>query len=212
MNETDEGKGAPILNLPPMARNLILLNLVVHGARWFAADDEALVMALGFVPARYGAGEPGWQAVVSPLTYQILHGGIGHLAINMVSLAAFGTAMERALGPWRMLSLAILAGFVAALAHWALDPGSPVPMIGASGAISGLFGGALMMLRDFGRMGPGRRQLLLLSALWIALAALGGGTDLDDAGGTKVAWAAHVGGFLAGLALWRPFVGAPRRP
>ncbi len=212
----DPGANAPIFNLPPMVGKLIGLNVAVHAARYFIADDATLVTALGFVPARYGgsladdAGPDmpglGWTALVAPLTYQFLHGGVAHLGLNMLSLAAFGSAVERRLGGWRMLAFYLLTGIAAAFAHWAMDPASPDPVIGASGAISGVFAGALLLLRELGQFGSGRRQLFLIIGLWLAMTVLTGSSAPPGTGGAPVAWVAHIGGFFAGLALWPLFV------
>jgi membrane associated rhomboid family serine protease len=200
---------APIFNVPPVVGRLIAFCVLVHAVRYFVPNDDALVETLGFVPARYGfAGEatgPLWAAVASPVTYQFLHGGLLHLGLNMISIAAFGTAVERVLGGRRMLAFFLVTGIAAAFAHWGLDPGSTIPVIGASGAISGLFGGVLLLLRDMGRLGSGRGQLVLLIVLWIAMSAVTGEGGPPGTGGEPVAWVAHIGGFLAGLALWRPF-------
>jgi membrane associated rhomboid family serine protease len=207
----DPGANAPIFNLPPMVGRLIGLNVAVHAARYFITDDDTLVETLGFLPARYGGGFDdgltgfGWTALVAPLTYQFLHGGVAHLVLNMVSLAAFGTAVERRLGSRRMLTFYLLTGLIAALVHWASDPASINPVIGASGAISGVFAGTLLLLRELGQFGSGRRQLFLIIGLWLAMTVLTGSGAPPGSGGAPVAWIAHIGGFLAGLALWPLF-------
>jgi len=212
----DPGANVPIFNLPLMVGKLIGLNVAVHAARYFIADDTTLVNALGFVPARYGGGladdagfnlpGPGWTALVAPLSYQFLHGGVAHLGLNMLSLAAFGSAVERRLGGWRMLGFYLLTGIVAAFAHWAMEPSSLDPVIGASGAISGVFAGALLLLRELGQFGNGRRQLFVIIGLWLAMTVLTGSSAPPGADSAPVAWVAHIGGFFAGLALWPLFI------
>jgi membrane associated rhomboid family serine protease len=205
----DPRASAPIFNVPPVVGRLIAFCVLIHAVRYFVPNDDALVDTFGFIPARYGGGDevpgPAWAALVSPISYQFLHGGLLHLGLNMISIAAFGSAVERVLGGRRMLAFFLVTGVIAAFAHWALDPASPIPVIGASGAISGLFGGVLLLLRDMGRLGTGRGQLLLLVVLWIAMSAVTGEGGTPGTGGEPVAWVAHIGGFLAGLVLWRPF-------
>ena len=145
--------------------------------------------------------------IVSPVTYQFLHGGWVHVGVNMLSLAAFGAPVERILGPRRFLAFYICAGIVAGFIHVAFNMDSTDPVVGASGAISGVFGGVLMLLRSAGRMS----SLLPVAGIWIALNVvfgIFGGTP--GAGGEPVAWLAHIGGFVFGLAAIRFFV--PRSP
>ena len=196
--------GQPMLNLPRMVSALLVANLAVHVARLLLPEqiDDAIVLAFGFVPARYTGAEPfGWPAIVAPLTYQFLHGGIAHLAVNMAMLMAFGSGVERRIGPGPMVALAAICGVLGAAMHLAVYPGSTVPVIGASAAISGLFGAVLRFLPGQG----GIRRLMPLVALWIGASILFGVTGLPGAEGAEIAWVAHIGGFAAGLALFGLF-------
>lgn len=196
--------GQPMLNLPPMVSVLLAALLVVHVARALIPEaiDDGIVLAFGFVPARYTGAEPfGWSAIVAPLAYQLLHGGIAHLAANMAMLMAFGSGVERRIGPGPMVALAAICGVLGAAMHLAIYPDSPVPVIGASAAISGLFGAILRFLPGQG----GLRRLLPLIALWIGASVLFGLTGLPGAEGAEIAWVAHIGGFAAGLALFGLF-------
>jgi membrane associated rhomboid family serine protease len=186
---------------------LIVVNVVVHVARQALIDavDERLVMSLGLVPAAY-TSEPGgawWSLVLAPITYQFLHGGWVHLGVNMLTLAAFGAPVERLLGVRRFLIFYLSAGVFAGLVHVLFSSGSPDPVIGASGAISGVFGAVLVAMRQGGRLS----SLLPVAGVWIALNVffgLVGGTP--GSGGAPVAWTAHIGGFVYGLAALRFFV------
>ena len=129
-----------------------------------------------------------------------------HLGINMMTLAAFGAPVERLLGVRRFVLFYLSAGIVAGFVHVVLFPNSLDPVIGASGAISGVFGAVLMLMRYVGNL----PSLLPIAGIWIALNVffgMFGGTP--GAGGEPVAWAAHVGGFVYGLLAIRFF--APRR-
>lgn len=203
-----------ILNLPPMVSRLLLANLAVHGARLLLPDDLdwELLIRFGFVPLRYTVPELfGWPALVAPLTHQFLHGGLLHLAVNMAMLMAFGAGVERRIGGGRMLAFALLTGALAAAAHLAVYPDSPSPVVGASGAISGLFGGVLWLLARR-RGAAGARTFLPLILLWIGISLLVGFTGLPGTGGAAIAWAAHIGGFLSGLLLFPLFDRRGYRP
>ncbi len=189
----------PMINLPPVTLWLLLLNVAVHGGLMLASDSwsDRIMVQWGFVPARFVLlRDFGWQALLTPLSYQFLHGGWLHLGMNMAMLAAFGSGVERALGPWRMVSLYLLTGILAAIGHLAVYPDDLSPVVGASGAISGLFGCVLLLMRLTGRLRASNRQFWLLVAFWIGIGAL------DALGaGENVAWVAHGAGLLAGLAL-----------
>ncbi|HKU94738.1 MAG TPA: rhomboid family intramembrane serine protease, partial [Vineibacter sp.] len=96
----------------------------------------------------------------------------------------------------------LVTGIAGALLHALIYPTSIDPMLGASGAISGLFGGLLLLMRERGRM----NALIPFAILWIVM-QVGLGFFGTTAGGDRIAWAGHVGGFIAGLLLVRPFAG-----
>lgn len=194
-----------MFNIPPMTQALLAANVAVHGARLLLPErlDDAVVLAFAFIPARYTVGPRGWPALVDPVTYQFLHGSLTHLAVNMLALLAFGGGVERRIGGWRMLAFALLCGILAAAAHLIAYPFSDVPIVGASGAISGLFGG---VLRFQARAGAGgRRSLLPLVVLWVILIIVTGQIGMPGTDGAAVAWVAHLGGFAAGLLLFGRF-------
>ncbi len=200
------GTGERAINLPPALMWLIGINVAIQLLRTLLGDeaDQALVLQFGLVPAAYsGGGHDLLAQVAAPLTYQFLHGGWMHLIINMVSLAAFGAPVERLLGARRFVLFYLSAGLVAGLVHVVLFPESVDPVIGASGAISGVFGGVLMLMRYVGSL----TSLLPVAAIWIGLNiffGLLGGTP--GAAGEQVAWTAHIGGFVYGLAAIRLFM------
>jgi membrane associated rhomboid family serine protease len=199
------------INLPPALLWLIVVNVLVHVARQALSEaaDDSLVMSLGLVPAAY-TGQPGgewWSLILAPITYQFLHGGWVHLGVNMLTLAAFGAPVERLLGVRRFLLFYLSAGVFAGLVHVLFSPESGSPVVGASGAISGVFGAVLVAMRQSGRLS----SLLPVAGIWIALNVffgVFGGTP--GSGGEPVAWTAHIGGFVYGLVALRFFV--PRTP
>lgn len=195
------------INLPPAILWIIGLNVAVHLLRQLVSEsvDDQLILEFGLIPVAY-TGQPGgdWLSLVlAPFTYQFLHGGWVHLGVNMLSLAAFGAPVERSLGVRRFVAFYLSAGLAAALVHVLSFPDSADPVVGASGAISGVFGAVLVLLRRVGRMS----SLLPIAGVWIALNVffgIFGGTP--GAGGQPVAWTAHIGGFIYGLAAIRLFV------
>ena len=192
----------PIFNIPPITKALLIVNLAVHGFRLLLSlpSDESIIGDFGFTPARYTIGPLGWPALVDPVTYQFLHASLTHLLVNMHALLAFVSGVEHRIGPWRMLGLTILSGIIAAGTHLAVYPASAVPVIGASGAISGLFGGVLrMQARSSAGRGRGPWPFI---ALWIVLTVTAGQTGIGVESGAPIAWVAHLGGFAAGLAIF----------
>jgi len=193
----------PIFNIPPATRALIVANVAVHLLRLLLAPatDDALVSLLAFVPGRYtGPGGIGWPALVDPVTYQFLHANLIHLGVNMLALLAFGSGVERRLGGGRMVIFYLVCGIASAAVHFAVYPTSLVPIIGASGAISGLFGGVLRL--QFGGGTGGRRGLWPIVIFWIVVNVVLGQAGMPGMEDTAIAWVAHLGGFAAGLLLF----------
>src|SRR5215510_5963197 len=203
------GAGERAINLPPAVMWLIGINVAIQLLRTLLGDetDLGLIQQFGLVPAAYTGSNPDLLSqIAAPITYQFLHGGWLHLVVNMVSLAAFGAPVERLLGVRRFIFFYLSAGVVAGFVHVLLFPESIDPVIGASGAISGVFGGVLMLMRHVGSL----TSLLPVAAIWIGLNVffgIVGGTP--GARGEQVAWLVHIGGFVYGLAAIRFFM--PRR-
>lgn len=203
------GTGERAINLPPAVMWLIGINVAVQLLRSLLGEstDNTIILMFGLVPAAYTGGNADLLTqIAAPVTYQFLHGGWMHLVINMVTLAAFGAPVERMLGVRRFVLFYLSAGIVAGAVQILLYPDSVDPVIGASGAISGVFGAVLMLMRYVGSL----PSLYPIAGIWIALNVffgLFGG--MPGAGGEQIAWAAHVGGFVYGLLAIRFF--APRR-
>ncbi len=175
--------------------------------------EAAAVYSFGFIPAVLfkGAALPAElvrvPAELTILTSMFLHGGFMHVAGNMLYLWVFGNNIEDACGHLRFLLFYLLCGVVAAFAQALPNPASEIPMIGASGAISGVLGAYLLLF-------PHARVRVLvplvfvffttvragwLLGFWFVFQLLSGLGNRSAAGG--VAFWAHVGGFVAGLAL-----------
>ncbi len=229
------GDDTPTLRTPWMTYFLIGVNVavwvVVQGAGLDAQTLAKTVCNLGMVPgelthmAPLGTSVPLGPGLVcavdndpinilTPLISMFLHGGWMHLIGNMLYLAVFGRNVEDSMGHGRYLAFYLICGLVAAATHIAFNATSPVPTVGASGAISGVLGAFLVLyprttVRMFVFIFVIRIRAWLVLVYWFALQALGGLSELNQisptvSGGTAV-WA-HVGGFLAGVALARLFV------
>ncbi len=166
----------------------------------------------GFIPARMtGAFSlphalPAW---ITPLSATFVHSGLMHLAFNMVFLVFCGRRVEAVLG-WQMVGLLYLVGaFVSAGAQFLVDPLSHEPMVGASGAISAVFGVYALLFSQqkvpkISFVPPHVIRALWLGAAWIALQWITGLTMAGE--GYRIAIAAHIGGFIIGLVLARPML------
>ena len=141
-------------------------------------------------------------------TSMFSHGGIFHLLGNMLFLYLFGDNLEDAMGKIRYLLFYLCCGVLAALAQCLADPASPIPMVGASGAISGVMAGYLLLypranIRFFYWLiifiGTIYLPAYLLLGFWLFTQALALPESMEQAGG--IAIAAHLGGFGAGLLL-----------
>ncbi|ATY31461.1 rhomboid family intramembrane serine protease [Sphingomonas psychrotolerans] len=169
-------------------------------------------MRAGFIPARLSGIETDYLAVpalLTPLSCTLLHAGLLHLAMNMLMLGFTGRETERAVGPWGILILYVVGAYAAAFAQWLPDPQSITPMIGASGAASAVVGAYSLL---FGRsraqaIGPIPAQAVHVAWLAVAWTVLNLMTAYAFLGaGVAVAAGAHIGGFLAGLALAKPLL------
>lgn len=190
----------PMINMPPVTKYLIGLILGIHIVLSEILSPETrdvIVSTLGFTPEKFHNGFPALYTLLSPLTHMLLHGSWMHVTMNLFMLAAFGSGLERWIGSRRMLALFILSGLFGVATHFVLNTTSSFPMIGASGGLSGLFAGALIMLSRGQREMGGRFGILPFALLWIGL-SIGFGM-LGGPDGSMIAWAAHVGGFLGGF-------------
>lgn len=171
-------------------------------------DDGVLIYGFGLIPAVL-SGEaqlapyleelPAWATLLS---YQFLHGGWDHLIGNLLFLWVFSDNVEDCLGHLRFLVFYLITGVIAGLVHVAIEPGSEVPLIGASGAISGVLG-AYLLLHPFARLVVLIVFVPLVLPAWLLLAGWFGfqffASQADGTG--PVAWWAHIGGFAAGMIL-----------
>jgi membrane associated rhomboid family serine protease len=232
--------------LPVVNIGLIVANVLVFVIFQGAGTNDAFTLAFSTVPAEIVTGKdivtpdrvelqpefdrqqpvqvPGLQPTpisvyLTLLTAMFMHGGVAHIAGNLWFLWIFGDNIEDDLGHGRYVVFYLLCGLLASLAHVAVSVGGPqaqVPSLGASGAISGVLGGYLVLH-------PHRRVTVLLVrvimnvpgyaavGLWFLFQLVSGlGMLGGDSAIGGVAYAAHIGGFIAGAALVKPFlIGSP---
>ncbi len=216
----------PAINLPPAVLWLAALFIGVHLLRQVLTPEQErwLLLAFSFIPVRYaeiGNALPGGVAarIWSPVTYAFLHGDVAHLVVNVLWMAIFGGALARRFGSVRFLLMSLVATIAGAAAHYIVHPMDGAIVVGASGAVSGMMAAtACFAFAPGGPLAGGRtaaayrqpaepivRALLNPRAaafiiIWFAinlLFGLTGGLGADLAG--RIAWEAHIGGFLAGL-------------
>lgn len=205
----------PSNRTPVVTYALIAANTLIFLSYYPAiGGSEAQLMSLyrtwGLVPAELVRGE----GALALVTSQFLHGGWMHLIGNMLFLWIFGDNLEDLMGHVGFLVFYLASGVAAGLGQLMADPTSAVPMVGASGAIAGVMGGYLLLFPRaridvlviiFVLIKIFTVPAWLMLGLWFAL-QLFNGLAMDVAGGGVAYWA-HAGGFLAGLAftlpLWR---------
>jgi membrane associated rhomboid family serine protease len=174
-------------------------------------DVDFISEQAGFIPLRLSAEAMGFAvpALLTPLTATLAHGDWIHLGFNLLMLVYCGRAVEAVLGAGPLAALYVIGAYIAAAGQFVVGPMSPVPMIGASGAISAVIAVyALLFGRNaVTRWGPIPAhwvRAIWLAVAWTAIQWMIG--LVSGGGGYEIATAAHVGGFLAGLAMARPLL------
>jgi membrane associated rhomboid family serine protease len=176
---------------------------------------QSFIQAWGVVPHEYAVRQdlpphiplPFWSTL---FTSMFLHAGWMHLGGNMLYLWIFGDNLERLMGSARFLLFYLICGVAAGLAQILASGASNIPSLGASGAISGVLGGYLVLfprnrVRVLTRGGIMSVPAVLVLGLWIVIQVISGlGTFGDTAESGGVAFMAHIGGFVAGLVLVKP--------
>lgn len=209
----------PTTTFPLFTVSLIVLNIVVYFSQVLShADMGTLSYAFGAIPhslLTFESHQPVHPAL-TVFSSMFMHGGLFHLGGNMLYLWIFGNNIEDRLGHMRFVIFYLFCGVFAAYAHAVTHPDSTVPMIGASGAVSGVLG-AYMLLFPHARVHTllilgifittVKIPALIVIGFWAIVQFLNGliSSGLPNSGG--VAWFAHLGGFLVGLLtikIWLP--------
>ena len=203
-------------SMPVVTFTLIAINLVVFFLELQAG--EQFIRTWAFIPARFSESPAGDAFTI--LSAMFMHGGWLHLGGNMLYLWIFGDNVEDRLGSFRFLLFYLVAGFAATFAQYAVNPASSIPNVGASGAIAGVLGAYLLMFPRarvdvlLGRQVVAMPAFLVLG-FWVVLQVVSGAGAITDTAQTEqggVAYMAHVGGFVAGLALAVVMGGLHRPP
>lgn len=218
---------------PPLVTLAIIATCVLvslYQLTLSAREEQVFVLGFGMVPSvlfgtrQLSASIPAVDPWLSVLTSMFLHGGLLHLAGNMVYLWVFGNNIEDAMGHVRFTFFYLLSGAAAALTQAFVEPNSSIPMIGASGAVSGVLGAYLVLhpharvdvLFVYGLVTTLRLPAMAVLGWWIVIQVIN--VMLTEPGQGGVAWFAHIGGFVAGMTLipfFRhahiPLVGGARR-
>jgi membrane associated rhomboid family serine protease len=211
---------------PPLVTfGLIALNVaafLLELAQPSPAALQSFIQAWGVVPQEYSLARDLPPAIPLPfwstlLTSMFLHGGWMHLGGNMLYLWIFGDNLEKVMGAFRFILFYLVCGVAASFTHIFFGAGSSVPAVGASGAISGVLGGYLLLfprnrVRVLTRGGIMSVPAIVVLGFWIVIqliSGIGSVANTSETGG-GVAYMAHIGGFVAGLALVK-IMAAPRR-
>lgn len=207
LKDTVQSRSFPIVNWILIGVNIFMFLVELS----FGPDIERFIDVFGLVPARL-LDIPSLGQVTTIFTSMFLHGGWLHLISNLLALYIFGDNIEDRIGHRRYLVFYLVCGLIAALIHIAFNSNSPVPTIGASGAISGVLGAYFILY-------PGARVITLIPlfilpwfveipavfylGFWFLSQLFNGALSIAVGAQTYggVAWWAHAGGFLAGLLL-----------
>jgi membrane associated rhomboid family serine protease len=210
-----QGRGPAFVTYGLIAINVLAFMLELSQPS--PAALQSFISAWGVVPREYATGQdlpPGipWPFWTTVFTSMFLHGGWMHLGGNMLYLWIFGDNLEHVMGGLRFLLFYLICGIAAAAAHILSGPQSVIPTVGASGAISGVLGGYLLLfprnrVRLLTRGGIVHVPAVVVLGFWIVIQLINGVGSLAartaETGG--VAFLAHVGGFVAGLVLVKIF-------
>ncbi|MDW6022719.1 rhomboid family intramembrane serine protease [Mesorhizobium sp. BAC0120] len=215
----------PVFNLPPVVLCLIGICVIVYVADAYFLSERGYLLLMAnaaFIPARYSgqldldiaAFTWPFTVLTSPLTYAFLHGSVAHLAVNMIWLAAFGSPLANRLRTTRFLLFWALTSISAVALHFVLHWHDQSPVVGASGAISGMMGAAarfgFKIDRSHGKAAfhgavlpvaacLRSRGVVTFLAIWMLINLATGMISFAPGIEGQIAWEAHIGGFLAGF-------------
>lgn len=230
-----ERANPPAFNVPTVVLLLIASFILIHVLRtqvFSNARDAVVLLDYAFIPgcaqdlARFCFARPEAAGFWSLVTHAFLHGDWTHLGVNSAWLLAFGTPVAKRLGTVGFLLFCALGALAGAMLFYVLNPSLLAPMIGASGIVSAVMGGAARFaLGRVGRVGlidvaqaprlgilaslSDRTVLFFVAIFFATNLLLGTSAGTLFAGGLSIAWEAHLGGFLFGFLFFGYF---DRRP
>ncbi len=208
LKDINPARSAPVVNIALIVANVLVFIYMVYASTLAPGSENAFMMAYGTVPLRVSLFEQGRvtaEAALLPLVTSIfLHGGLMHLAGNMLFLWVFGDNVEDYFGHVGYLLFYLVCGVGSGLIHVLFNLGSRIPAVGASGAISGVMGAYAVLY-------PRHRILtfffvfllpvpaILILGYWFVIQFLEGVTGIGTRTQGGVAVWAHVGGFVLGV-------------
>jgi len=213
-DDSDRGGAIPFVTWGLIALNVLAFVFEVNRPE---AALQTFIEAWGVVPREYAEARDLQPLIAAPywstlFTSMFLHGGWMHLGGNMLYLWIFGDNLERVMGAAKFLLFYLLCGLAASAAHIMFNLHAGMPAVGASGAISGVLGGYLLLfpknrVKVLTRGGIVHVPAIVVLGIWIVLQLVSGvgtiATTSETGGG--VAYMAHIGGFAAGLLLVKLF-------
>ena len=196
-DDDSQRRTTPVVTFALIGLNVLFFLVELSGG-------DSFIERWAFIPVRFSQNPVG--AAVTVLTAMFMHGSWFHLIGNMVFLWIFGDNVEDRFGHINFLIFYLLAGIAATFAQYAVSPGSAVPNVGASGAIAGVLGAYILMFPQSRVNVLVGRQIVAMPAfvvlgLWIVLQLISGVGTIGNADVGGVAYMAHIGGFIAGLAM-----------
>lgn len=209
----------PVFNLPGVLVAIVATCVLIHVASEYLLSDDWgrwLLLNFAYIPLRFTPEyfQIDLPTILSPVGHTLLHGDWAHLGMNMIWLTAFGAPVAYRIGWLRSLVFWAMTAFGAVLLHTMIYYGDTVPLIGASGAVSGFLGAAARFGFRSNRRNPRaglvgplygpldslrQRGVVPFLAIWMAINFVFGSDILGLAGGNSIAWEAHIGGLLTGF-------------
>lgn len=209
LHDDNPTQGTPLVTLMLIG---ICIAVFLYQTNLSQQAAELFAFQYGAIPAIvFGQASLPEEAVAIPVALTLvssmfLHGSWMHLLGNMLYLWIFGNNIEDVMGHAKFVLFYILSGILAALSHALTDPSSQIPMVGASGAISAVLGAYILLfprahvLVLLPMIGMTRVAAGIVLGMWFVTQLISGGMSMGAAGG-GVAFFAHIGGFIAGMAL-----------
>ncbi len=205
----------PSEKFPIITVMLIVINMLVFWYETSLGDQglNQLSYTFGLVPVNFTHYQGSWLGYLPFMTSIFLHGSWMHVIGNMWILWLFGDNVEDKMGKVRFIAFYLLCGLIASITHFAFNLSSSVPVVGASGAVAGVMGAYFLMFRKAKVLTYIPPIFLFNFPAWIYLGfwaltqVYGGAVGLLTVGAdqTVAVWA-HVGGFLAGMILYKSFL------
>ncbi len=205
----------PSHKFPIITVTLIVINILIFFYEAAAGPEllNQIIYTFGLVPANYSIYQVPWTGYLPFVSSVFLHGSWMHVIGNMWILWLFGDNVEDKMGKGRFLVFYLLCGLLAGMTHFLINPASQVPVVGASGAVAGIMGAYFLMFRHAKVLTYIPPVFLLNLPAWIylgfwALSQLFYGV-FQTANQGQIAFWAHIGGFAAGMFLYRIFLKKP---